>query len=69
MQVSDNDEKVMIVEGFQIAASPDDPFHVVLRLSATREGPHFNFPLDAPSLDQLRSALGDAAGKIRKRAN
>lgn len=69
MATGEGNQMVMIVGGYQVGASPDDPSHVVLRLSASREGPHYQFLFDAPMLDQLASALTDAAAKIRKRAN
>jgi hypothetical protein len=59
----------LIVGGYQIGAAVEDPAHVVVRLSATRDGPHYHFLFDAPMLDQLAGALTDAATKIRKRAS
>jgi hypothetical protein len=63
------EQHALIVGGFQIAASEEDLMHVVVRLSSTREGPHYHFLFDAPTLDQLARALTDAAAKIRKRAS
>jgi len=41
----------------------------VVRLSGSRDGPHYNFFFDAPTLDRLGDALKEAAIKIRKRAS
>ena len=65
----DPEQPALIVRGFQIGASEEDLMHVVVRLSSTREGPHYHFLFDAPTLDQLSKALSEAAEKIRKRAS
>lgn len=65
----DTEQPALIVRGFQIGASEVDLANVVLRLSSTREGPHYHFLFDAPTLDQLAKALSEAAVKIRKRAS
>lgn len=65
----DTPQPALIVRGFRIGASNEDLSNVVVRLSSTPEGPHYDFLFDAPMLDQLTRALSDAAKKIRNRAS
>lgn len=65
----DTPQPILIVGGYQFGMSPDDPAHMVLRLSAKREGPHYSFLFDAPMQDRLAVACSDAAKKIRSRAS
>jgi hypothetical protein len=70
MSKSDDDapQAALIVRGFRIGGSEDDLSNVVVRLSSSRAGPHYDFLFDAPMLDRLAGALRDAAENIRKRA-
>lgn len=65
----DYDQLVMIVGGFSIGASPEDPGHVALRLAARSAGPGFNFRFDAEMLEKLGTALLEAATRLRATAN
>jgi hypothetical protein len=69
MPVSDDDipQAVLIVRAFRIGASEEDLSNVVVRLSSSRVGPHYDFLFDAPMLDRLAGALREAAEKIRRR--
>jgi hypothetical protein len=65
----DTPQPALIVRGYRIGASEEDLSRVVVRLSSTRDGPHYDFLFDAPMLDQLAGALTAAAQKIRARAS
>lgn len=69
MPMSDDDtpQAVLIVRGFRIGASEGDQSNVVVRLSSSRTGPHYDFLFDALMLDRLAGALREAAEKIKRR--
>ena len=70
MADDDTVKPAFLVNGFTIGqADIGDPSKAVLRLSGSREGPHFHFAIDAEVMDRLGDALKDSARKLRKTAN
>jgi hypothetical protein len=65
----DYSQLVMIVGGFSIGATPEDPGHAALRLAASSAGSGFNFRFDAEMLEKLGTALLEAATRLRATAN